>query len=135
MPADKPIQVAKLRWKKNTSDARFFGAIQVVLSNGVESPVFLGKTQNTQDMIEVLITPSIRKIRGTNNANWLYQIIFQSKEGQELQRMESYASNQFANDQVLAEGQEILGVYGTKDLNGNGCFNSLGFIVWVPPKF
>jgi hypothetical protein len=49
--------------------------------------------------------------------------------------MESYANNSFATDQVLAEGQEILGVYGTKDQNGNGYFSSLGFIVWVPPKF
>ena len=135
MPVDKPIQVAKLRWKKNSSSNSYFGAIQVVLSNGVESPVILGKTQTAQDMIEVPITPAIKKIRGSINSNWLYQIIFQSKEGQELQRMESTANNQFASDQVLAEGQEILGVYGTKDQHGNGYFSSLGFIVWVPPKF
>ena len=132
MPADKPIQVAKLRWKKNSS---YFGAIQVVLSNGVESPVFLGKTQTAQDMIEVPITPAIRKIRGSINSNYIYQIIFQSKEGQELQKMESSASNNFASDQVLADGEEIIGVYGTKDQHGSGFFVSLGFIVWVPPKF
>ena len=134
MPADKPIQVAKLRWKKNSNNSSYFGAIQVVLSNGVESPVFLGQTQTAQDMIEVPITPAIRKIRGTQNGTWLYQIIFQSKEGQELQKMESYVTNKFASDQVLADGEEIIGVYGTKDQHESG-FYSLGFIVWVPPKF
>ena len=135
MPADKPIQVAKLRWKKNSNSNAYFGAIQVVLSNGVESPVFLGKTQTAQDMIEVPITPAIRKIRGSINNYWLFQVIFQSKEGQELQKMESYAHNKFASDQLLADGEEIIGVYGTKDQHANGYFSSLGFIVWVPPKF
>ena len=135
MPADKPIQVAKLRWKKNSNSSSYFGAIQVVLSNGVESPVFLGKTQTAQDMIEVPITPDIRKIRGSINNNWLFQVIFQSKEGQELQKMESYANNNFASDQLLADGEEIIGVYGTTVESGYSGFSSLGFIVWVPPKF
>ena len=86
-------------------------------------------------MTEVPITPAIKKIRGTDNSHWLFQIIFQSKEGQELQKMESYVKNKLASDQVLAEGQEILGVYGTKDQDESGCFRSLGFIVWEPPKF
>ena len=38
-------------------------------------------------------------------------------------------------DQPLAEGEEIIGVYGTKDQEVSGIFHSLGFIVWVPPKF
>ena len=49
--------------------------------------------------------------------------------------MESNANNSFASDQLLADGEEIIGVYGTKDQNGNGYFSGLGFIVWMPPKF
>ena len=33
----------------------------------------------------------------------------------------------------LREGEEILGVYGTKDESGIGAFKNLGFIVWKPP--
>ena len=45
------------------------------------------------------------------------------------------ASNSNYCDQPLFEGEEIIGVYGTKDQYADGLFHSLGFIVWVPPKF
>ena len=48
--------------------------------------------------------------------------------------MEASNKNNFAADQHLAEGEEIIGVYGTKDHDGRGYFLSLGFIVWKPPK-
>jgi len=89
MPADKPIQVAKLRWKKNSIIDYYFGAIQVVLSNGFESPVFLGKNQTSENMIEVPITPAIRKIRGTNNNYSISQIVFKANDGAEISKMES----------------------------------------------
>ena len=50
MPTDKPIQVAKLLWKKNDKH-NFCGGIQVVLSNGIKSPLFLGKDQTAQNLI------------------------------------------------------------------------------------
>ena len=44
------------------------------------------------------------------------------------------ASNSSNCDQPLAEGEEIIGVYGTKDQEVSAAFHSRGFIVWVPPK-
>ena len=48
MPLNKPIEVIGLNWHE--SDAHYIGkpwlgALQVILSNGVKSPVFLGTDQ------------------------------------------------------------------------------------------
>jgi hypothetical protein len=46
-------------------------------------------------------------------------------------------SNNFpgAPDHLLKEDEEIIGFYGSKDKNAGGCFASMGFIVWTPPKY
>lgn len=44
MPTDRPVELESLMWKKNSTNANHIGALQVVLSNGVKSEVFLGKT-------------------------------------------------------------------------------------------
>ncbi len=62
MPKDKPIQAVAFKWKK---DRNYIGGIQVIMSNGCHSPVFLGKNQNADDLQEVKITPQVKKIRGT----------------------------------------------------------------------
>ena len=46
------------------------GGIQVIMSNGRNSPVFLGKGMNADDLEEVKITPFIKKIRGTIVGAW-----------------------------------------------------------------
>lgn len=43
MPKDKPIQAVKLCWKPSAANANNIGALQVIYSNGVASPVFLAK--------------------------------------------------------------------------------------------
>jgi hypothetical protein len=43
MPKDKPIQAVKLCWKPCDKYANVIGALQVIYSNGVASPVFLSK--------------------------------------------------------------------------------------------
>ena len=45
MPKDKPIQAVKLCWKPSATPgyASVIGALQVIYSNGVASPVFLAK--------------------------------------------------------------------------------------------
>ncbi len=37
MPTENPIKVASFNWKKNSENADYIGAIQVVLSNGNKS--------------------------------------------------------------------------------------------------
>lgn len=67
MPRDKPIEIAKLRWKKSSQNSNYFGAIQVVLTNGIKSPVFLANGEKAENLIEVAISPQIRRIKGTAN--------------------------------------------------------------------
>ena len=133
MPTDQPVQVVKLRWKKS-SYCDCFGAIQVVLSNGIESPVFLAENQTADNLTEVPINAcNIARIRGTNNNNWLYEIVLQDKDGLTQALMQAKASGQFGADQLLMEGEQIVGVHGSK--NRNNYFACLGFIVWTPPRF
>jgi hypothetical protein len=61
MPKDKPIQAVAFKWKKRDN---YIGGIQVIMSNGCHSPVFLCKTQNADELQEVKITPQVKKIRG-----------------------------------------------------------------------
>jgi hypothetical protein len=42
MVKNMPKKIADFRHKTYTNDSRFFGAFQVVLSNGMASPVFKG---------------------------------------------------------------------------------------------
>ena len=62
MPKDKPIQAIGFKWKQ---DRTFICGIQLIMSNGCNSPVLLGKNQNVSDLKEVKITPQVKKIRGT----------------------------------------------------------------------
>ena len=49
MPKEKPIQAVGLKWKLSSDIGCYFGGIQVILSNGVTSPVFLAKGENNED--------------------------------------------------------------------------------------
>ena len=68
MPKDKPIQAVGFKWKKRVGG--YIGGIQVIMSNGCNSPVFLGKGMNADDLQEVKITPQVKKIRGTYVGGW-----------------------------------------------------------------
>ena len=64
MPKDKPIQAIALKWKLYKY---CIGGIQVMYSNGCNSPVFLGKKQAADNLQEIKITTEVKKIRGTFN--------------------------------------------------------------------
>ncbi len=76
----------------------------------------------------------IKKIRGTYSGNAFSQIIFQDKYGTEISRIGNF-EQQFGPDQMLADDEEIIGVYGDKDYAEKYSeFYSIGFIVWKRPK-
>ena len=131
MPRDQPIKAVGFKWKKNGS---WIGAFQVIMSNGCNSPVFLGKNQNADNLEEVKITPQVKKIRGSVIGTCISMLYFQDKDGTEIAKIVSSERN-FAPDQILEDDEEIIGVYGTKSINDYGLFSSLGFIVWKPPNY
>ena len=103
------------------------------MSNGCHSPVFLGKTQNAYNLKEVKITPKVKMIRGTVvGVKCVRSTYFLGKDGTEISKI-APGNAPFAPDQILEDEEEIIGVYGTKNVNNDGEFPSLGFIVWKPP--
>jgi hypothetical protein len=61
-------------------------------------------------------------------------IHFEDKNGNEITRISVY-EYAFAPDQMLADDEEIIGIYGDKDYAGAHPYvASIGFIVWKRPK-
>ena len=86
MPGDKLIEASELKWKVSSKYTDVIGAIQITYSNGVSSPVFLGKDQNENDLKSVVFNSQIKKIRGSINSDWIRYIHFQDKDGKEISR-------------------------------------------------
>ena len=59
----------------------------------------------------------------------MLNVTFLNKNGHEISKIAPHGG---ANpiDQVLAEGEQIIGIYGSK--TQNTILSSLGFIVWKP---
>jgi len=69
------VKPAYINWKKCDQIASVFGGIQLVMTNGKESPLFLTKVQNANNLIkEEFDASKVRKIRGTSNNYWISQI-------------------------------------------------------------
>ena len=97
MPKDKIIQAVGLKWQKK---GNYICAIQVVMSNGCNSPVFLGMEINADNLQEVEITPQVKRIRGTvasTGGNCVKNVYFQDKTGTEIARIVS-GNEPFAPD-------------------------------------
>jgi len=61
----------------------------------------------------------------------MHQIIFKKADESELYRIEAKTYT-LGDDRILNSGEEIIGVYGGYYCH---CIDSLGIIVWIPPKF
>lgn len=61
-PKDTPIKATGLNWKKQ--DDNIVG-IQLIFSNGMKSPLFLGRNQNDDDLLSIEINSKVNRIRGT----------------------------------------------------------------------
>jgi len=64
-----PVRVVAIEWQRSAYDKIFIGGIQLVLSNGQKSPLFLAKDQQQKKLQRVDIDFTVNKIRGTVN-NW-----------------------------------------------------------------
>ena len=60
-----PIRVKAFKWKVHSKEKDFIGGIQVLLSNGSSSPVFLSPGQDESNLTKVNVHGEIRKVRGT----------------------------------------------------------------------
>ena len=86
MPRDQTIKATGFKWKKK---GNYIVAFQVIMSNGCNSPVFLSKNQNADNLEEVKITPQVKKIRGTQVGSCVRNLYFQDKNGTEIAKIEA----------------------------------------------
>ncbi len=104
----------------------------MILSNGVASPVFTATGQDAQGLQSFAIPDysQVKRINGTNTGSWLCHLSFGKKDGSQITKVE-YLSLSLGTETVIADDEEIIGVFGTKEVHAV----ALGFIVWKPPKF
>jgi hypothetical protein len=93
------------------------------LFKGSDEPDSGIKTVNLSD------APSIRRIQGTSTEIGIHELNLMRADGQLEGRIQSRAGIPMANEGVLADDEQIIGVYGTTELY---TIASLGMIVWRP---
>jgi hypothetical protein len=69
----------------------------------------------------------VKKVKGTNNYNYITQMHFQNPDMTNIANAEPQ-NDSFAPDQVLNDGEHIVGIYGVKDRDS--AVTCIGFIVW-----
>jgi hypothetical protein len=131
MNTDKPIYATALRWKQRKE---YICGVQVVMGNGQHSPVFLGKTQHESKMKDCVLNPTIRSVKGTQAGDFPRQVVFFDEDGLVVSSIKT-KDVELGPETKLLPGEEVIGVYGHKNTDGNGDFHSIGIIVWIPPKF
>ena len=131
------IKVADLKYKIKSDNNSYFGAFQLILSNGKSSPVFTSNGQDATNLQSFAVTDysMVKRIKGSelNNSGYpLHKISFGKKDGSEITKVELSTYEVYGTDFVLADEEEIIGIFGTN--NVTEYIDQLGFIVWKPPK-
>jgi hypothetical protein len=95
--------------------------------------VFTATGQDAQGLQSFAITDysQVKRINGSATNYWLGRLSFGKKDGSQITKVE-YDSSTFGPETVIADDEEIIGIYGTKEAHTH--FIPLGFIVWKPPK-
>jgi hypothetical protein len=94
--------------------------------------VFTATGQDAQGLQSFAIPDysQVKRINGTNTGSWwLVHLSFGKKDGSQITKVE-YSSCTSGPETVVADDEEIIGIYGVKELYGI----ALGFVVWKPPK-
>ena len=133
MLKDIPRKIKHLKYKKSGD---YFGAFQVVLSNGISSPVFNTDSTNVQNMQSCNISDYslVKKIKGTkqNGDYYLRCLIFCKENGNQIAKIETETGKpDNENYEIIHDSEEIIGIHGFKDEDN---YQQLGFIVWKPPR-
>jgi hypothetical protein len=81
--------------------------------------------------LNIVYASLVKRIQGTKRSSDLRQIIFKKQDGSEISRIES-ENNAIGDEHTLNQDEEIIGIYGGYD---GALTDSVGIIVWTPPKF
>ena len=111
------LKIKDLKYKLCSGCSGLFGAFQVVLSNGTSSPVFTAKNENDQNMQSFNIHDYaiVKRINGSKGTSAIHKLSFKKKDGTEITQIETTNWNPYGQESVIADDEEIIGVFGTKD--------------------
>ena len=125
MPKNKAIKVKDLKYDKASYFSandwwKCFSGFQLILSNGVSSPVFTysGYKARKLKSFDIPDYSLVKRVNGTEQNYWksreLAGLSFAKKDGTEITKvvMINYT---FEGETMLADDEEIIGIYGTKD--------------------
>ncbi len=56
----------------------------------------------------------VKKIKGSDTSNYLTKLNFARKDGSEIAKVELYPSIPYGPESVLADDEEIIGIFGTQ---------------------
>ena len=115
------LKLKELKYKKNTLYTSYIGGFQLILSNGTASPVFVATGQDAQGLQSVAIPDysQVKRINGTRQGSWLGGLSFGKKDGTEISKVDMSGST-FGQETVFADDEEIIGIYGSKEVHS--CF-------------
>jgi len=72
MPKDQPIKPVAFNWKKCEQIITVIGGMQLLMSNGQMSPLYLTKESSDKNLERLEVNFSkVKKLRGTSNSYWL----------------------------------------------------------------
>ena len=96
----------------------------------MSSPLFKGSEKPNSDRKTVQFSDatSIRRIQGTKIDIFIRELNFKRADGQQVGRIQSKAGISMAPEEVLADDEQIIGVYGEYSYT----IDSLSIIVWRP---
>ena len=113
-----PKKIKDLKYKKSTTNGNYFGAFQVILSNGMSSPVFNCTKTNDQDMQSFNIPDYslVKRVNGTKvyGSDWLCCLIFSKRDGTQIAKVETETGKPYGPEFGLNDSEEIIGIYGNK---------------------
>ena len=84
------FKIKDLKYKICSKDKDYFGAFQVVLSNGTSSPVFTAQGENDQNMQSVNIQDYslVKRVNGSKTGNSVHKLSFMKRDGTEITKVE-----------------------------------------------
>ena len=126
------MQLKGFKWKDVARGSyRAICALQLLFCDGTESPIFLAKDTDSNNLqtVNLDLNKTIKSIKSDEDKKAIKQIYFQDKDGNEIAKIFAFKNNEGQTMQ-LNDGEEIIGIFGNKDSYID--FTNLGFIVWTP---
>jgi hypothetical protein len=74
----------------------------------------------------------VKRVKGSRQGDYLRQLSFGRKDGTQIAEIKLESANQYGPETVLDDDEEIIGVFGTRNLENY--ISQLGFLIWKPPR-